>query len=96
MKRTTLRKISGQMILCGTLSFPYPPPQESLFHPNIIHAAKQVSPWDFELEIMVEDYKGYKRILHEMSAQFPKLIQYTESALMTEDVVFPSKIMFFE
>lgn len=65
-------------------------------HPNIIHAVKQVSPWDFELEIMVEDYKGYNKILHGMSAQFPKLIQYTESALMTEDVVFPSKTMFFE
>ncbi|NYZ77171.1 Lrp/AsnC family transcriptional regulator [Candidatus Micrarchaeota archaeon] len=57
---------------------------------NILHLIKLISPWDIELEIMVENYQDYNKIIRHLKAEFPNL-RNVESATMSGDFVFPAK-----
>lgn len=65
-------------------------------HPNILHVVRQVSPWDVELEIMVENYAQYNRIVHELRRLFPHELRNMESAILSEDYMFPAKKTIFD
>ena len=67
-----------------------------LKNPNIIHMVKQISPWDIELEIMCENYEEYNLIISELTEKFSNIINKVETAIMSEDYVFPSDKMVFE
>ena len=67
-----------------------------LNHPNILHFIKQISPWDVELEIMCENYKKYNEIISEVTEKFSYIIRDVDTAIMSEDYVFPSKKLIFE
>ncbi|MDO8460375.1 MAG: Lrp/AsnC family transcriptional regulator [Nanoarchaeota archaeon] len=67
-----------------------------LNHPNVIHLIKQISPWDVELEIMCENYQKYNNIISEITEKFAHIIRNVETAIMSEDYVFPSKKLIFE
>ena len=67
-----------------------------LNNPNIIHLVKQISPWDIELEIMCENYEKYNNIISELTEKFSNIIKKVETAIMSEDYVFPSKKLVFE
>lgn len=64
-------------------------------HPNILHIVRQVSPWDVELEIMVENYSKYNGIIRKLRKLFPHELRNVESAVMSEDHVFPAKESIF-
>jgi len=64
--------------------------------PNIIHMVRQITPWDVELEIMVENYSKYNRILHRIKEEFADSLRNVESAIMSEDYVFPAKKTIFD
>jgi DNA-binding Lrp family transcriptional regulator len=64
--------------------------------PNIIHMVKLVSPWDMELEIMVETFPKYTEIISNLTKEFSENIQKIDTAIMYEDYVFPSKELIFE
>ena len=60
-------------------------------HPNILHLMKQISPWDVELEIMCKNYSEYSDIISEITQEFSDVINKVETAIMSEDHVFPGK-----
>ncbi|MCI0503705.1 Lrp/AsnC family transcriptional regulator [Candidatus Micrarchaeota archaeon] len=59
--------------------------------PNIVHIVRLIGPWEIELEIMVENYAAYNKIMHELRALFPHELRNIESAVMSEDYVFPAR-----
>ena len=63
---------------------------------NIIHVVKLISPWDIELEIMCENYQEYNNIISDLTKQFANIINKVETAIMSEDYVFPAEKMVFE
>lgn len=65
-------------------------------HPNIINLVKQISPWDIELEIMVKSHQEYNKIIDDVKEEFSEIIVDVESAIMSEDYVFPAEKMIFE
>lgn len=64
--------------------------------PNIVHIVRLVGPWEIELEIMVENYAAYNKIMHELRALFPHELRNIESAVMSEDYVFPARKTIFD
>jgi DNA-binding Lrp family transcriptional regulator len=58
---------------------------------NIIHIVRLIGPWEYELEILVENYAAYNKIMHRLRALFPHELRNIESAVMSEDYVFPAK-----
>ena len=48
-------------------------------NPNIIHLIKQISAWDIELEIMVENFSKYNKIISKLTEKFSKSIQKVEN-----------------
>jgi DNA-binding Lrp family transcriptional regulator len=64
--------------------------------PKIIHFLKQISPWDIELEIMCESYHEYNEIISKLTEEFAHAIKKVETAIMSEDYVFPAEKMVFE
>lgn len=65
-------------------------------HPKILHIVKQISPWDIELEIMCESYHEYIGIINEVTEKFSDIINKVDTAIMSEDYVFPSNKLIFE
>ncbi len=63
---------------------------------RIIHLVKQISPWDMELEIMCDDYNQYNQILNELTEGFAEIIKKVETALISEDYIFPAEKMIFQ
>ncbi|MBI2572995.1 Lrp/AsnC family transcriptional regulator [Candidatus Woesearchaeota archaeon] len=63
-------------------------------HP-IIHFVKTISSWDIELESMCKSYHEYLKIINDLTREFPSIIK-VETAIMSEDYVFPAKKMIFE
>ncbi len=64
--------------------------------PKIIHMVKQITPWDIELEIMCESYQDYNKILSKLTEEFSDIIRKVETAIMSEDYIFPAKELIFE
>jgi DNA-binding Lrp family transcriptional regulator len=64
--------------------------------PNIVHMVRLIGPWEIELEIMVENYAAYNKIMHELRAFFPNELRNIESAVMSEDYVFPARKTIFD
>ncbi len=64
--------------------------------PQIIHLIKQISPWDIELEIMCDHYQEYNQIISDLTREFAGIINKVETAIISEDYVFPAPKMIFE
>ena len=64
--------------------------------PNTINLIKQISPWDIELETLCKGYEAYNKILTTLTKEFSHIIRRTETAIISEDYLFPSKKMIFE
>jgi hypothetical protein len=65
-------------------------------HPKIVHLIRQISPWDIELEIVCENYLDYNKIISNLTKEFSTVISKVETAIMSEDYVFPANQMVFE
>ena len=65
-------------------------------NPNVVFFVKQISPWDVELEIMCESYSRYNEIIGGITEKFSHIITNVETAIMSEDYIFPSKKLIFE
>jgi DNA-binding Lrp family transcriptional regulator len=64
--------------------------------PNLIHIVKQISPWDIEFEILCKGYREYNEIIASITQKFAKIINKVETAILSEDYIFPSEKMVFE
>lgn len=60
-------------------------------HPNIINFVRVISPWDLELEILVENYSKYSKVLNDFKEKFKDNIRNCETTLMIESQVYPSR-----
>jgi len=58
---------------------------------KIINVVRQISLWDFEFIIFAESFKDYNEIINKLTKNFPLLIKKVETAVMSEDVIFPCK-----
>lgn len=67
-----------------------------LQQPAMIHVIKQISAWDVELEVMCRGFAEYNAIISQLTEEFSKSIRKVESAIMTEDHIFPAEKMVFE
>lgn len=65
-------------------------------HPKIIHLARQITPWDIELEMACEGYSDYNEIISDLTKEFVHIINRVETAIMSQDNLFPAKKMVFE
>ncbi len=63
---------------------------------NILNILRMVGPWNLELEVMVESYHQYNKIMHELRIKFPELIVDIESAIMNDEHLFVSDKLIFE
>lgn len=59
--------------------------------PNIINMVRQISSWDLEFEIMVENYQKYNQIVNDIKLNFANIISNLESVILSDDVLFPAK-----
>jgi len=57
--------------------------------PEILNFVRQILPWDMEIEVMVENYSQFNQILRETKDLFSDVIINTETAIMSEDYIFP-------
>lgn len=64
--------------------------------PEIIYLTRQITPWDFELEIVCKSYHEYNKIISNLTKDFSDIINKVDTAIMSEDYVFPTKKMVFE
>lgn len=63
--------------------------------PNIIHLVRHFGEWDIELEIMCQTYLDYNEIISKLTETFADSINKVETAIMSEDYVFPAKTLIF-
>ena len=54
-------------------------------HPNIIYAYEVIGGYDLELELEVENYEQFKKILNEIRDRFSKEIRYCDHFLFSEE-----------
>ena len=60
-------------------------------NPKMVNYVRQIFPWDIELEIMVENYQQFNKIINEIKNEFSEKLINVESAIMSEDHIFPHK-----
>ncbi len=65
-------------------------------NPNVLYIVRQITPWDIELELMVENSQKYNQIINELKQLFSDNLRNVESAIMSEDYVFPAKRNIFD
>ena len=54
-------------------------------HPNIVYAYEVIGGYDLELELEVENYEQFKKILNEIRNRFSKEIRYCDHFLFSEE-----------
>ena len=64
--------------------------------PRIVHLVKQISPWDIELASFCDTYSEYNTMMGNLTREFAAVINKVETAIMSEDYVYPSKQLIFE
>jgi DNA-binding Lrp family transcriptional regulator len=60
-------------------------------HPNIVNFVRVISPWDLELEIIVENYSAYSKTLNLFKEKFKDNVRNCETTLMIGSIVYPSR-----
>lgn len=63
---------------------------------EIINIVKQISTWDLEFVIFAENFQDYNRVIGEFTKKFSKSIKKVETAIMSQDIIFPCKKLVFE
>lgn len=56
---------------------------------NSAYFIRNITPWDIELEFIVENYDKYTRIIGDLRKEFPDLIRNVETVLMRTDEWMP-------
>ena len=58
---------------------------------KIINVVKQIAPWDFEFIIFARSFEEYTTAINDLTKTNPKIFKKFETAIMSEDVIFPCK-----
>jgi len=63
---------------------------------KIINIVKQIAPWDIEFVVFAKDFQDYNKVISEFTEKFSSSIKKVETAIMSEDIIFPCKKLVFE
>jgi Lrp/AsnC family transcriptional regulator, regulator for asnA, asnC and gidA len=58
---------------------------------KIINVVKQIAPWEFELILFVNNFQDYLKTIDSLTKTNPQIFKRVETAIMSEDVIFPCK-----
>lgn len=64
--------------------------------PEIRYLIEQISPWDIELEVMCSSYAQYNETIAKLTSQFSHIIKKVETAIVSQDYVFPGQNFIFD
>jgi len=62
---------------------------------KIINIVKQIAPWDFEFIIFAKSFEEYINTIKELTKTNPKIFKKFETSIMSEDIIFPCKEVYF-
>ncbi len=62
---------------------------------KIINVVKQIAPWDFEFIIFAKSFEEYTNTINELTKTNPKMFKKFETSIMSEDIIFPCKEVYF-
>lgn len=60
-------------------------------HPNIVNYVKVIAPWSIELEIIVDNYAHYNRVISSIKEDFSDSLVNVDSIILSEDYLYPAK-----
>jgi Lrp/AsnC family transcriptional regulator, leucine-responsive regulatory protein len=61
-------------------------------HPNIVNYVKVIAPWSIELEMIVESYSDYNKVISKIKEEFADSIVNVDSIILSEDYLYPAKM----
>lgn len=62
---------------------------------KIINIVKQIASWDFEFIIFAKNFEEYTNTINELTKTNPKMFRKFETSIMSEDIIFPCKEVYF-
>jgi len=62
---------------------------------KIINVVKQIASWDFEFIIFARSFEEYSNTINELTKTNPKMFKKFETSIMSEDIIFPCKEVYF-
>ncbi len=62
---------------------------------RIINVVKQIAPWDFEFIIFAKNFEEYLNTINKLTKANPKMFKKLETSIMSEDIIFPCKEVYF-
>ncbi len=62
---------------------------------KIINVVKQIASWDFEFIIFAKNFEEYTITINDLTKTNPKMFRKFETAIMSEDIIFPCKEVYF-
>lgn len=62
---------------------------------RIINMVKQIASWDFEFIIFAKNFEEYTGTINELTKTSPKMFRKFETSIMSEDIIFPCKEVYF-
>jgi DNA-binding Lrp family transcriptional regulator len=62
---------------------------------KIINVVKQIASWDFEFIIFAKNFEDYTNTISELTKTNPKMFRKFETSIMSEDIIFPCKEVYF-
>jgi Lrp/AsnC family leucine-responsive transcriptional regulator len=62
---------------------------------KIINIVKQIASWDFEFIIFARNFEEYTNTINELTKTNPKMFRKFETSIMSEDIIFPCKEVYF-
>lgn len=62
---------------------------------KIINVVKQIASWDFEFIIFAKNFEEYTNTINELTKTNPKMFRKFETSIMSEDIIFPCKEVYF-
>lgn len=63
---------------------------------TIINVVQQISPWDFEFVLFAQSFQEYNTVIGKFTERFAHVVKKVETAVMSEDILFPSASLVFD
>ncbi len=60
--------------------------------PEIVHYGRYIAPWEVELDIMVETFQHFNKLIREIKDEFSSILVDTEASSVSEEYLVPGKL----
>ena len=58
---------------------------------KIINIVRQIAPWDLEFVVFANSFEDYNKVISDFTEKFKKSVRKIETAVMSEDIIFPCR-----